>query len=97
MQRDDVIRIIREGWAELTALGVTSLSLFGSVARGEAREESDVDLLVEFDGRPMGYFGFFEVQERLEQMLGARVDLVPRRSVRPALRDRIFAEEVNVT
>jgi predicted nucleotidyltransferase len=78
---------------ELGELGVRSLELFGSVARGEARADSDVDLLVEFE-RPIGLFHFFRVQHRLEEILGARVDLVMRDAVRPQLRERIFAEAI---
>ncbi len=55
-------------------MGVRSLELFGSLARGDARPASDVDLLVEF--QPVGLFQFFRVQRRLEAILGRRVDLV---------------------
>ena len=54
MRRDDVIRLLHEHKAEIDAFGVKSLSLFGSVARDEAGPESDVDVLVEFDG-PLAY------------------------------------------
>ncbi len=74
--------------SELKALGVLSLEIFGSVARGDAGPGSDVDLLVEFD-RPIGLF--------LEQLLGCRVDLVMRDAVKPQLRDRIFSEAVRAT
>ena len=70
-----------------------SLDLFGSVARNEARADSDVDLLVDFE-RPIGLFHFFRVQRRLEELLGARVDLVMRDAVKPQLRERIFAEAI---
>ncbi len=72
-----------------------SLAVFGSVVRGEARPDSDVDLLVEFD-RPTGVFGLLDVKYRLEEILDLRVDLVGRSGVHPALRDRIFAEAVDV-
>jgi uncharacterized protein with HEPN domain len=81
MTKDRVRQVITANRAELAALGVRSLALFGSVARGEAREESDVDLLVDFD-RPIGLFHFFRVQRRLADMLGRRVDWA-RRSVPP--------------
>src|SRR6266567_7244900 len=68
--------------SELKALGVRSLEIFGSVARGDAGPGSDVDLLVEFD-RPIGLFHFFRVQRTLEQLLGCRVDLVMRDAVKP--------------
>ena len=77
-------------------LGVRSLDIFGSVARGESTPGSDVDLLIEFD-RPVGLFHFFRVQSRLEQILGCRVDLVMREAVKPQPRDRIFREAVRAT
>ena len=79
---------------ELRALGVKSLAVFGSVARGEAGPGSDVDILVEL-GRPIGLFGLLDVQYRLEETLGVKVDLVTGPGVHPALRERIFAEAVN--
>ena len=82
--------------SELKALGVRSLEIFGSVARGDAGPGSDVDLLVEFD-RPIGLFHFFRVQRTLEQLLGCRVDLVMRDAVKPQLRERIFSEAVRAT
>ncbi|MFH0878400.1 MAG: nucleotidyltransferase domain-containing protein, partial [Lentisphaerota bacterium] len=51
MTRRNVISLIRKHRAQLTELGVKSLSIFGSVARGEERPDSDVDILVEFQGR----------------------------------------------
>ena len=77
MQRDDLLKILAEHRDELRQqFGVKSLALFGSVARGEATETSDVDLLIEFE-RPVGLFHFFTVQRYLEDLLGvAQVDLV---------------------
>lgn len=80
MTRDDVLSRLSEHRAELSGLGVRSLALFGSVARGEARPDSDVDLLVEFD-RPIGLFHFARVQRRLEEIFGQRVDLVMKDAV----------------
>lgn len=77
-------------------MGVRSLEIFGSVARGEAAPGSDVDMLVQFD-RAIGLFHFFRVQRRLEQILGCRVDLVMRDAVKPQLRDRIFREAIRAT
>lgn len=96
MNRDQVLRRLAGARAELATLGVRSLDLFGSVARGEASPDSDVDLLVEFD-KPIGLFHFFRVQRRLEEILGCRVDLVMRDAVKRQLRDRIFAEAVRAT
>jgi predicted nucleotidyltransferase len=93
VRRERALQIIADHERELRALGVTSLSIFGSVARDEAGPESDVDLLVDSD-RPVGYFHLFEVQDRLEALLGCKVDLVTRGGLRPELRDGILAEAV---
>lgn len=96
MTRDEAILRLNRARPELSTLGVKSLDLFGSVARGESRAGSDVDLLVDFD-RPVGLFHFFRVQHRLEQILDCRVDLVMRGAVKRQLRDRILAEAVRAT
>ncbi len=96
MTREEAIRRLRSARSELASLGVRSLDLFGSVARGDAGSASDVDLLVDFD-RPIGLFHFFRVQRRLEEILGCKVDLVMRDAVKRQLRDRIFAEAVRAT
>ena len=75
MLRDDVLGKIAAHEAELRAMGVKRLLLFGSVARGQERAESDVDFLVEFDGRAVGYFHLFKVQRQLEEWVGRKVDL----------------------
>ncbi len=87
--RDDVLRRIRAHESEIRAAGVRSLSLFGSVRRGDAHAGSDVDLLVEFDRVP-GIFGFIDLRERLSAIVGAPVDLVPRDGLKPRLRDGIL-------
>jgi len=94
--REEAIRRLVSAKRELASLGVRSLDLFGSVARGDAGPSSDVDLLVDFD-RPVGLFHFFRVQRRLEEILGCKVDLVMRDAVKRQLRDRIFAEAVRAT
>jgi uncharacterized protein len=96
MTRDQVLQRLAGARAELVGLGVRSLDLFGSVARGESGPDSDVDLLVEFD-KPIGLFHFFRVQRRIEEILGSKVDLVMRDAVKRQLRDRIFAEAVRAT
>jgi predicted nucleotidyltransferase len=78
---------------ELATMGVASLAVFGSVARGEAGPASDVDLLVELNRR-MGLFGFFAIQERLEEVLGCRVDLVMADGMKQQVRQRVLQEAV---
>ena len=81
---------------ELRQMSIASLALFGSTARGEADESSDIDLLVEFD-RVVGLFHFFKVQHRLEEILEvSKVDLIQRGAVHPMLRDHILSETIHV-
>jgi uncharacterized protein len=96
MNRSAVLEIIARHRAELAAqFGVRSLALFGSVIRDEATPASDVDLLVEFDRRPVGLFHLSRTQHFLEGILGGtRVDLVPRDAVKPALRENILREAI---
>lgn len=85
---------IAEHSREIEGMGVASLDLFGSAARDEATELSDIDLLVEFS-RPVGLFAFYGLQEYLENLLDAeRIDLVLRRAVVDDLKERIYAEAV---
>ena len=80
--RDEILLLLREHRSDPERLGVKSLAFFGSAARGEEREDSDVDLLVEFQ-RPAGLFEFVDVKQYLEDVLGCRVDLETPDSLKP--------------
>lgn len=97
MKRDDVLCILAEHRDELQLqFGVKSLALFGSVARDEATETSDVDLLVEFD-RPIGLFHLIGTEQFIANLLGlSKVDLILRRALLPELKMDILAEAVHV-
>jgi predicted nucleotidyltransferase len=88
---EEVVAVLANHRDELRESGVASLHLFGSVARGQATEASDVDLVVEFD-RAVGLFAVLRLQARLESWLGRRVDLVTRDSQTPDLPERVLAE-----
>ena len=75
--------------------GVTELALFGSTARGTARPDSDVDVLVSFDG-PATSQRYFGVQFYLEDLLGRPVDLVTAKALRPELRPYVEREATHV-
>lgn len=95
LRRDEVIRRLRSQAVLLSRYGVRSLRLFGSLARDEAREGSDIDLLVEFD-RPVGLFHLLRLQEELEQALGATVDLVMPSGLRPPVANALAQESLRV-
>lgn len=91
--RQEILSRLAAERALLERYNVRALSLFGSVARGEEAERSDVDLLVEFS-RPIGFFQFVRLQRALEAILGRRVDLVTPNALKPQLRDRILKEAI---
>jgi predicted nucleotidyltransferase len=93
MTVDEVRAALAGHWDELTELGVGSLSIFGSTARGEAGPESDVDLLVEVNRR-MGMFEFIDIKLRLEELLGREVDLVMPDALKPRVRNEVLKEAV---
>lgn len=83
--------------ADLRAKGVCALYLFGSVARGEAEADSDVDL--SFDILPGAKFSLFDQAQimcDLTEVLGTKVDLVPRRAIHAYIRARVEAEQIKV-
>jgi predicted nucleotidyltransferase len=88
MKRDEVLLRLAANREELARLGVQSLALFGSVAREEADPASDVDLLVEFEGGATPD-RFLALESYLQELLGCSIDLLTRRSLRPALRSVI--------
>lgn len=88
----EVERVLRERREEMARdYGVTELGVFGSTARGEASEESDIDILVSFR-HPVGFFKFLELEEKLSEWLGARVDLVTKAALKPHIGRRILRE-----
>ena len=95
MDRDGVIDRLRRSEGDLRRLGVKSLRLFGSVARGEATPGSDVDLLVAFDGPPT-FSGFMDLKIFIEDLLGVRVDLVTETGLREGVRPHVEREAIRV-
>lgn len=93
--RTDLLRRIREHLPELKGLGVRHLSLFGSVARGEATTESDIDVLVDFGTAPT-FDQYMDVKIALEDLLGRRVDLVTATGLRDEVRPYVEREALSV-
>lgn len=94
MERSEALRIISEHEKDIKNFGVQRLAVFGSVARNEARPESDIDILVEFDGRPIGLFEFLDLKHYLEGILNRPVDLVTEDGLKRQLREGILKEAV---
>ena len=96
MTRDEVLQILRDHMDEFRRdYDVKELALFGSVARGENGESSDVDVLVEFAGKPR-FHTYMNLIFRLEEIFGCHVDLVRFEALRPELRERVLGEAMHV-
>jgi predicted nucleotidyltransferase len=93
MDRDEALSLLRAHMDELRTLGVQEISIFGSVARGEAGPDSDVDVLVEL-GPGIGLFRFVDIRDRLSEILGRPVDMATPDGLKPRIKDRILAEAV---
>lgn len=91
---EDVVECVQAHRTELERMGVQTLAVFGSVARGDARPDSDVDLLVEL-ARPADWASD-RLDRFLSELFGRHVDLVPRHCVKRQLKDKIEGEAVEV-
>jgi uncharacterized protein len=94
--RGEVIERCRKAEAEIRVLGVRRIALFGSMARGEARADSDVDLLVEFEPGGKSFDRFLALSDLLEHLLGRHVDLVTTEALSPYIGPHILAEAEDV-
>ena len=95
MDTATVVAKLREHEPELKAAGIVQLSLFGSVARGDACSESDVDLMAEFDReRQFSILDMVSLENRLTDILGVPVDLTPARAMKDRVRERADREAV---
>lgn len=79
----------------LKEAGVTHSSIFGSYVRGEEKEDSDIDMLVEVP-KGTGLFAFIGLQHKLEDALNKKVDLVTYKSIHPLLRESILKEQLPI-
>jgi predicted nucleotidyltransferase len=96
MDRAAAIATLKAHEAELKQLGVQHLYLFGSTARGDAREDSDVDLFFDYEKGKFGVFDLMDVRERASSILGRKADIMTRDSLHKTLRGRIEATAIPV-
>jgi predicted nucleotidyltransferase len=97
MNKQTALSILAEHREQLKGYSVKNLSLFGSTARDEASENSDVDILVEFDDNAqVGLFGFIELKQYLEGILKQPVDLGTIETLKDPIRKQVLKEAVRV-
>jgi predicted nucleotidyltransferase len=95
MDREHIITVLRDHADELREAGLIHLRVFGSVARGEASAESDVDLLAEFEpSKRITLVTVGGLESRLCELLGSKVDLTSTEWMREAVRDQALREAV---
>ena len=96
LTRQQTVAVLMASEAEIRALGVARLALFGSVLRNQARSDSDVDLLVQFVPGAKTYDRFLALSNLLERRLGRPVELVTTEALSPFIGPRILAEAQDV-
>lgn len=97
LQLHSIYSILREHRSILRErYGVRSLGVFGSWVRGAQTKRSDIDILVEIDDDALSLFEFIELREYLRDLLGVRVDLVERSTLKPHIGQRILQEAVMI-
>lgn len=93
---DHVLATLRAHESDLRRMGVAHAAVFGSVSRGQATEDSDVDVLVELDkSRPMGIFEYARIRLYVDELLDGSADVVNRRTLKPLLRESILRDAVD--
>lgn len=95
MNRDEIIRTLKEREAELRAHGVTHAALFGSVARDHQRPDSDIDIVVDLDPAVVAtMFDYAGVKDYIASLLPGAVDVIDREALKPRLRPRVDADAI---
>lgn len=96
MNKENLIKLLKQNLTVIKSYGVTSLALFGSFARDEAKSSSDLDLLVEFEG-VVTFDNYMELKFFLEDSLRLSVDLVSRKMLKPQLLKSVEKEAIYVS
>lgn len=91
--REDILTVLQKHRDEIRGYGVRRLGLFGSTARGEATETSDLDFVVDFEKK--SFDAYMDLKAFLEKLFGCRVDLVIADAIKPRLRGIILEEAVH--
>lgn len=95
MNKDAVIAVLRAHEAELKELGILHAGVFGSVARGEARPDSDIDIAIDIDeSREPSIYDYAGMQRQVAALFDRKVDVIDRAAFRPGIRESVAADLV---
>jgi predicted nucleotidyltransferase len=95
MDRQDIIARLRENEAALRAHGVAHAALFGSRARGDARPDSDTDIMIEIDPEALvGVFEYVRIKEYIANLFDGHVDVVDREGLKPYVRPAATSDAI---
>jgi len=96
MRRDEVIEKLRAHADAIRGFGVKALYLYGSTARDESGEASDIDLFADVNYSRFGFVAFMDAREYLADLFGRKVDFTTRNGLHPELKDRIVRSAIKV-
>jgi predicted nucleotidyltransferase len=96
MIKTKILELLKKHITDLRKFHVASLAVFGSVARGEERPDSDIDILVKFDG-PTKFDWYMDLKEFLETLLSRKIDLVTEAGLKPIVKAPIEKDLIRVT
>ena len=95
IDREEIMATLRAHEAELHRRGVRHAALFGSIARGEGKRTSDIDILIELDPQaPVGLFEYVEITQYIADLFPVRVDVANRSSLKPLVRPTIERDAI---
>ncbi len=93
---DEIKELIQSHKDELRQqYGLKEIGVFGSYVKGVQREDSDLDILVEFE-KPVGFVKFLQLENRLSELLGVKVEIVTKKALKPFIGKRILQEVIYV-
>ncbi|AIY89240.1 nucleotidyltransferase family protein [Geoglobus acetivorans] len=96
VSKTEIMEMIIKHWNEIKRFGVKRLWLFGSYAKGEQSEKSDIDILVEFEKGKKTFDNYMDLKFFLEDLLGAEVDLITVEALKPGIKDAVWKEAVPI-